>query len=390
MSRVDWKLYSVVNLHRQSTCRAFLRTIETSPNKSQAFFATHVKSLCISLEVDNDRTVRIISACRGVTSLTFWVVPMNTPRYQSRALHYELVEALAQLRPKRLSTLLHDVLGPPNPHLPSPFIEKITHLSIINRWEDWVKWSGFDLFPCLTRISFELRVGPKPLRDSQTTTISCALQDILGQCARLQVCIVQLAFDQHPMSTAAAILGIFREADPRLVFIEDKEPFFDREAHSLREIDVWKRAEETVERQRSGSGGSCLSSVWGNIHWPPHCLCRLYCSSRLTKGNPSVSPVQSRLNSLSDVLGWLRLDPRLPRSDEGSPQQKFRLSILNHWAIHLAIILLLYSSSCFRIASGSSVIIVGTRGMYLESHRLICDCNVVLADKLILRASVAE
>ncbi|KAF5378137.1 hypothetical protein D9615_007523 [Tricholomella constricta] len=256
---IELILYAVVILHRETTCRAFLRTIETSRTKTRAFFATHVKSLCISYDIYNDRTVRIITACRGVTSLTFWVVPTtwHTSIIHSSP-HQEIAAALDPLRPKRLSVLLHGVFGSPYPRFHLSFFQKITHLSIVNKWEDWTTWWGFELLPCLTHLSFDLRVGPRSIDKRTAYVIARTLYTVLSRCAQLRVCVLLLTFDPAPGCTADTISktlpGPEHAPDPRLVFMHDSEPFLDREAHSIREARIWNMAEQTVAIQASGAG----------------------------------------------------------------------------------------------------------------------------------------
>ncbi|RDB22325.1 hypothetical protein Hypma_010492 [Hypsizygus marmoreus] len=250
---IELILYSSVNLHRETTCRAFLRTIETSRMKPRSFFATHVKSLCISYDFYDSRTARIITACQGVTTLTFWVIPTSWPSTICRPPH-EITEALGPLRPKKLSVLLHGLLCSPYPRFNTPFFERITHLSVINGWEDWSTWWGFDLLPCLTHLSFELRVGPRCLEEKTAFVISRVVQNILARCTHLRVCVLLLIFDSSPTSTVVTVSSAMSTQDPRLVFMRDSEPFLDREAHSVREADIWKRAERTVAQQKSDAG----------------------------------------------------------------------------------------------------------------------------------------
>ncbi|KAH0580266.1 hypothetical protein H2248_001782 [Termitomyces sp. 'cryptogamus'] len=247
---VEQILYSVVSLYRETTCRAFLRTIETSRTKSRAFFATHVKSLCISYDIYDDRTVRIISACRGVTSLTFWVIPTPWPTSIVQT-QKKITAALNALRPRKLSVLLPSIIGSPYPHFHLSFFENITHLSIVNKWEDWTMWWGFEALPCLTYLSFDLRVGPRLLHDKAGYTIALALHTILSGCDHIRVCILLLIFDPSPTFTAAKITNYMpmSKVDPRLVFMSDSEPFLDREAHSTREACIWRMAEEAVDIQ---------------------------------------------------------------------------------------------------------------------------------------------
>ncbi|KAG5643746.1 hypothetical protein DXG03_009680 [Asterophora parasitica] len=260
-ARVELILYSIVNLHRETTCRAFLRTIETSRTKSRAFFATNVKSLCISYDVYNDRTARIITACRGVTSLTFWVIPTTWHTSSTTRLsHHEIDAALDPLRPKKLSVLLHGVFGFPHPRFHLSFFQKITHLSVVNKWEDWTTWRGFELLQCLTHLSLDLRVGSRFIDERTAYAIANTLHTILARCPKLRVCILLLIFDSAPSYTATAVVDTLvcqagsNTPDARLVFMHDSEPFLDREAHSIREARIWKMAEQTVAIQSSGGG----------------------------------------------------------------------------------------------------------------------------------------
>ncbi|KAG6872502.1 hypothetical protein C0995_009258 [Termitomyces sp. Mi166 len=251
---IELILYSTVTLHRETTCRAFLRTIETSRTKSRAFFATHVKSLCVSYDIYNDRIVRIISACQGVTSLTLWVIPTPWPTSIIHIPYEEITAALDLLRPRKLSVLLNGILGWPYPRFDLSFFQKITHFSVINKWEDWTTWWGFDALPCLTHLSFDLHVGSRSLDDKAAYSIAQALHVVLSRCDHMRVCILLLIFDPSPSFTAAKITYYMSmsKVNPRLIFMGVSEPFLDREAHSPREARIWRMAEEAVEIQASG------------------------------------------------------------------------------------------------------------------------------------------
>lgn len=322
--RVEFILYSSVSLYRQSSSQTFLRTIETSRTKSRRFFATHVKALSISHDISDSRTVKIISACRGITSLTLWVVPVSRhahPQsydpsfdYQLHYQHYhvqpyvladlqhhshslvrprlsppasDLSKALTPLRPRRLSITLNDILGSPNPQFHLPFFSRITHLSIINKWEDWVTWKELENLPCLTHLSLDLSLGESrtPLSTSyyinegeyggtrrRTTRVANALRDILTLCECVRVLVLLLLFDSDPAATSNCITREIMDGwkggtltskrahvdrrcfDSRLVFARDSQPFRDREAHSIIEGDMWKSAEEMVYRQKFALG----------------------------------------------------------------------------------------------------------------------------------------
>ena len=185
--------------------------------------------------------------------MSFWVAPVDACRVSVNLPYSDIASALDHLRPVKLSVLLHGLLQPAYPRFQLSFFEKITHLSVINTWDDWATWNGFELLPSLTHLSFDVQVGPKALDENTALLISHVINNILVRCPRLRVCILLLIFDSHPSFTASTILNGMTP-DPRLVFLGDSEPFLDREAHSRREDDIWKLAERTVSRQRSCTG----------------------------------------------------------------------------------------------------------------------------------------
>lgn len=270
----------------------------------------------------------------------------------------ELRAVLAELKPTHVSTLL-PVSGPEanlstasdgpdssysggwsKPALPISLNLRLylhtTHLSIQNRWEDWVSWAGYFEFarmPYLTHLSLELRAGFSspwskstwasdavfPEMDSHDAERACILarasQCILTQCPRLQICALRLVFDSNPDRTAAAILAqmplsihaasrstrrvtqetnivvkredadlmhverdsddgsegseeesdeddvVAKMVDPRLVFLWDKEPFRQRDSHGKKEHQMWKKAEEAVQRQSIGLGEYFFTNI---------------------------------------------------------------------------------------------------------------------------------
>ncbi|KAF8734267.1 hypothetical protein AX14_003491 [Amanita brunnescens Koide BX004] len=290
-------LYSLVDLQRPQNKHLFLRTIETSNTKKASFFTRNVKTLSIAHDpnTDDHQAARILSACRGVTNLTYLSIAADErpridfyppSRHQSpaegtgfpifklglsldlslpifgkvvrdqtalilRKQHaMELRTVLSELRPTHVSTLL-PVSGPEanmstpsdesdsshsagwsKPALPISLNLRLllhtTHISIQNKWEDWVSWAGyFELarMPHLTHLSLDLRAGfslPRsknarandavfPEMDSHDAERACILarasQCILTQCPRLRICALRLVFDSNPDRTAAAILA---------------------------------------------------------------------------------------------------------------------------------------------------------------------------------------
>ena len=246
-SRIEPIIYSVVNLHRDKTYRAFLRTIETSTTKSTSFFSTHVKSLCVAYDVSDHRIGRVIHACQGVTSLTFWTVRAPICYQPSQ----DITQILGPLRPRKLSIFLTGILNHFQPPFQAPFFQNITHLSVVNSWEDWSTWSGFDHLSSLTHLSFDISVGPKGLCREAARLISGALHEILVKCHHLRVCILIFIFDPAPHLSAANLLSAMSvhpdsTPDPRVVFMHDSEPFLEREINSAKESRIWSRAERAV------------------------------------------------------------------------------------------------------------------------------------------------
>lgn len=52
---------------------------------------------------------------------------------------------------------------------------------------------------------------------------------------------------------------VAKMVDPRLVFLWDKEPFQQRDSHGKKEHQMWKKAEEAVQRQSIGLGHIVIS-----------------------------------------------------------------------------------------------------------------------------------
>ncbi|TFK35180.1 hypothetical protein BDQ12DRAFT_688615 [Crucibulum laeve] len=303
---IDPILYSVVTLHRRSTSRAFLRTIETSISKPPIFFRKRVKSLCICHDIYDETAIKILSACRGINSLTFWAIPRSRrqpfmysnptagghtisyrhhpyPISSNDRVHHtqgprlfsayrfptlpmtssKLASVLENLRPRHLSALLRDGQGfscDPQFHL--PFFSRITHFSIINKWEDWTAWNGFENLYSLTHISLDLSAYCTD-RISKARKVAASLSRILACCQHLEVCLVVLLFHPDAVKTVNEILsfmlynsgqeggGVY---DHRLVFAMEKEPFRGRDAHSYRQMEVWRRADHIAEMQRRSLG----------------------------------------------------------------------------------------------------------------------------------------
>ncbi|KAJ6479581.1 hypothetical protein C8R45DRAFT_832505 [Mycena sanguinolenta] len=237
-------LYETVHLYRQRTSDNFLRTIETSTTKSRTFFATHVKSLCILFDMPVNQVVRVASICGGIENLTTWFLP--APR---RSPTIPLSYFLSHLRPQKLAAW-HGVLRSPDPHFSVPFFSSITHLTVVNIWEEWTAWPAFSL-PALTHLSLDFTFGSRALGDAELLLVSEAIEAILFACVHVHVCALRI--DQPPNSPSiASMLNHFR-FEPRVVFFQHYEPFQIREAHSDAEGIVWEALDAAVGTPTAGS-----------------------------------------------------------------------------------------------------------------------------------------
>ncbi|KAJ7479507.1 hypothetical protein FB451DRAFT_161612 [Mycena latifolia] len=236
-SWIEILLYNTVRICRQRTSNNFLRTIETSPTKSPAFFATHVKSLCILFDMPVDHIVRITSVCPGIENLTTWFLPAP----HAGLPNVPLSHFMPFLRPRRLSAW-HGVLQAPDPHFALPFFSRVTHLTVVNTWEDWAAWPAFFL-PALTHLSLDFTFGARALATEEIAQIVQAVGAILRPCAHVRVCALRVDQPAEAPSIAAVMA---RVGDSRVVFFRHREPFQIREAHSDSEACIWDELERAV------------------------------------------------------------------------------------------------------------------------------------------------
>lgn len=314
--RIEEIIYEDVNLERESTARAFLRTIQSPTSfKPLGFFANNVKSLSICPELDPADIVTLLSICRGVVDLTYWPlchsasgagssahrlrpgrnairqdpwdwsgrrsshsrratspaltspslsppstsyeplghrreptkVKLRTGNIDSTKFALRTLHTLSRISPRRLSLVLHEAhpIFTFQPCFFNTFFASVTHLSILNRWEEWSSWAGGGIssatMPHLTHLKFDLAVGeapeetdsltrwlqtvtdsPPPMKqyenycgtdgedarriwDLKMNRISTALSSVLNDAPFLLVCVVILRFDTNPARTAKAI-----------------------------------------------------------------------------------------------------------------------------------------------------------------------------------------
>ncbi|KAJ7898644.1 hypothetical protein B0H14DRAFT_175241 [Mycena olivaceomarginata] len=241
-------LYETVSLYRQRTSNKFLRTIETSATKSRAFFSTHVKSMSVLFDMPVDQLVRVTSICDGIENLTTWFLPAPRSGPTPPLSHF-----LFTLRPKKLAAW-HGVLRSPDPYFGAPFFSNITHLTVVNIWEEWTAWPAFSL-PALTHLSLDFTFGSRTLAEEELVLISEAVETILLACVRVHVCALRV---DQPVASPSIISMLDRfRSEPRVLFFRHQdEPFQIREAHSDAEAAIWR----ALERAVGGPSGS-VSSV---------------------------------------------------------------------------------------------------------------------------------
>ncbi|KAF8808891.1 hypothetical protein BYT27DRAFT_7337567 [Phlegmacium glaucopus] len=302
-------IYTDVNLRHESSGRAFLYTMRTSKTKPPSFFARHVKSLVICSDIEPWLVVDILSVCRGIVNFSYWATPslsirqLSSPRFKSISDQGDdhsgpSTEVVA---PQRISALFHENhIYPLKPHFNLDFFSRVTHLSILNSWEEWTTWThaGFDAMPALTHIKFDLNASrPSNMGfqnseldftnnldscnktsttpgswwlDIKLSSVANTLSEVLNNNRTLRVCILVLRFDIDPTYTAKAIVQLASRKilgsratnanwfDSRLVFAHEREPFRYGHAHSDHELALWKYAETMVNSQRYVTGYTLL------------------------------------------------------------------------------------------------------------------------------------
>ncbi|KAF8885569.1 hypothetical protein CPB84DRAFT_1750157 [Gymnopilus junonius] len=357
---IDDIIYSEVHLLNQRTAYLFLRTIQQPLNatestlrvKSREYFALFVKSIYLYSELDAQSVASILSACSGVKELTYWpassnfsskphthdprspfstktctVIPQTIDSSQSSDMRN-----LVHLTPRKLSLLLQES----HPIFlfqsikPISFFSTITHLSIVNRWEEWTSWTedtfAEHVLPRLQYLKFDFAVGPAPPEDyeddsfdttenngvtsawikavtgtyvnpgkhystifsdvgwseftSKTERVAGALSRVLNNHALLRVCVIVLRFDSDGARTARIISRLasseFKTCtapgslgfDARLVFAWEKEPFRYSYAHSMHDDMIWKCAEAASTWAFKFISSTLMTSGLFKRKWP--------------------------------------------------------------------------------------------------------------------------
>ncbi|KAF7290376.1 SET domain-containing protein [Mycena chlorophos] len=272
---IDLVLYNSIYLRRQRTTDNFLRTIETSLTKPRSFFATRVKSVSILFDMRPEDVVRLSSVCRGIENITSWYLPSPAfPGTTARRRPSPLSCLMFSLRPRRISSW-HGIVASPDPHFSLPFFSAVTHLTIVNVWEEWASWPWpGNALPSLTHLSLDYTFGARTLPCGEVMRIGDTTMAILSMCCpALRVC--GLRIDQLETAPSVLELASYFECrnEPRVVLYRHREPFQIREAHSPSEKRVWAALEKAVGQLVVGAfdGEYCF---WVVII-PPEFSCRV-------------------------------------------------------------------------------------------------------------------
>ncbi|KDR74077.1 hypothetical protein GALMADRAFT_227772 [Galerina marginata CBS 339.88] len=302
---IDGIIYAQVHLLYLRTVRLFLRTLNERPHartKPMGFFELTVRSIFVCADAEPESVLAILSACRGVTDLSYYGGRLSV--------HLDESHPIFIFRP----------------NFGIPFFAAVTHLSLVNEWDEWTSWTwsaiNTETMPALVCLKFDLAVGQNPPTDgahqggsrsrwldivsdicptargseesesedtfghplhsasrAKMEKVASAISDVLNNHASLRICVLILRFDMNPEGTAKIIsrlaslkFNINRSSqpqralvddsetpkrtgfDPRLVFAWEKEPFRYSYADSVHEGMIWKSAEAVTKAQRYLSG----------------------------------------------------------------------------------------------------------------------------------------
>jgi hypothetical protein len=152
---MDPIIYNVVTLDNLSKSLLFLRTIQSSSStKPPSFFATHVKSLCITSQCHPEPIAHILSACTGVQSLACWIDATD-----AEVVQLGFPALLANTRPTRLSIHLSTLLHQPRFHFEHACLTHVTHLHIPYdshlAWDAW-EWGRIKCLPHLLHVRLSM------------------------------------------------------------------------------------------------------------------------------------------------------------------------------------------------------------------------------------------
>jgi hypothetical protein len=232
-----------VTLNSPDIKDAFVRSLEIT-SKPSTFYIQSVKGLYLPFHWSIDclkTAVKVLPYCIGVEYFvcTAWTL---TPE----AADMQVLDLIADMRPRRLSTPVTNLLGTPLPNLSLPFFDYVTHLEVTdsNKWTAVGNWSGIHRLPRLSHIIFDWDRYSEVLMSDVVKVV----KDVLSHCRMLQVCVIR-----HGKWDPASVLDAIERAvnDDRLVFVFlNEDPSLDWSALVNGKPDTWAYAEAAVARQR--------------------------------------------------------------------------------------------------------------------------------------------
>ena len=229
MLRIEKIIYGTISVRGGTENKSTQGLLRTIKSRAPEFFATHVKSLCLTFTVEIEQAQAILSVCTGLVDLAYWI--LSKP---------PLFSFVAQMRPRRLSINVGGLIGESNLQLSHPFFSNITHLRLIDDWRQWTKWSaGFVHLHRLTH----LKLASDSFDRDAISSVSTALRVILNGCKSLQVCILAV------MSEAKSENLSYHLHDRRLVIMENTlSPVAEWEASICgnRSLCHWLLAEDII------------------------------------------------------------------------------------------------------------------------------------------------
>lgn len=205
----------------------FMRTLSSKPS---GFFAAHVKCLCLSISVEPVDARRILSICKGVKTLAFWV------DYLSAFPDSSLTQLISPLSLHKLSIEaqhLYSICQNPVDTLSESchnWSDSLTDLDIVF-WPD----DDVDAFPHLDQFHSLTNVG---LWHPHGFVSEEIIWFVLGSCQRLEILLVVV--DESDLVQKPALIH-----DPRVVLMPYPSTIVqDWESSFMGRQNTWLRAKE--------------------------------------------------------------------------------------------------------------------------------------------------
>ncbi|KAF8646243.1 hypothetical protein AX16_007313 [Volvariella volvacea WC 439] len=209
-------LYRSVTLENQSQAKAFIRTIQSSPEAPSIL--SQIRSLHLDESIGSPDATTIIAACKNINSLTCLIEPHNALSSTLTGLQpfgYTFTTISPHL--KHLSMTLDGFLCASEFGYMLPMFQTITHLHLrqgSDYFQSWT-WGDFGSLTSMTHLAFDININT-PLR---------AVEEVLALVPEtLRVCLVMLSGGdsqkaleeglENGQELRKAIIG---ETDPRIV-----------------------------------------------------------------------------------------------------------------------------------------------------------------------------